>query len=107
MGLASYAPEKRTREIGIRKILGASVNRLVLMLSSEFTRWVILAIMIAWPLAYFVMSLWLKNFTYRTEIGVIPFIVSALIMFSISSLTVGYHALRAAQINPAESLKYE
>lgn len=107
MGLASYAAQKRTREIGIRKILGASANRLVLMLSSEFTRWVILSNVIAWPLAYFAMSLWLKNFTYRIEIGVIPFIVSALIMFGISTLTVGYHALRAARINPAKSLKYE
>lgn len=107
MGLASYAAEKRTKEIGIRKILGASAGRLVLMLSSEFTRWVVLANVIAWPLAYYAMRLWLNNFAYRTEMGVMPFIVSALIMFGISALTVGYHGLRAARISPAESLKYE
>jgi len=107
LGLASFAVEQRTKEIGIRKVLGASVRRLVLMLSSEFARWVVLANLIAWPLAYYLMAQWLKSFVYRTGIGVFPFLCSALIVLGVAALTVGYHAVRSAVAKPVDSLRYE
>jgi len=107
LGLASYAVEQRTKEIGIRKVLGASVERLVLLLSSEFARWVVLANLIAGPLAYYLMTRWLGSFAYRTGIGLLPFLFSALIVLGIAALTVGYHALRSAVAKPVDSLRYE
>ncbi len=107
LGLASFAVEQRTKEIGIRKVLGASVRRLVLMLSSELARWVLLANLIAWPLAYCLMAGWLRGFAYRTTIGVFPFLCSALIALGVAALTVGYHALRSALANPVNSLRRE
>ncbi|MFC2156276.1 ABC transporter permease [Acidobacteriota bacterium] len=107
LGLASFAAQQRTKEFGIRKVLGASVQRLILMLSGEFARWVMLANVFAWPLAYYIMSKWLNNFAYRTRIGVLPFLLSALIMFGITGLTLSYHLIRTAKTNPIDSLKYE
>ncbi len=107
LGLASYAVEQRTKEIGIRKVLGASVNSLVLMLSGEFMRWVAVADLIAWPAAYFIMLRWLWNFAYRTEMGVWPFFFSAFIMLIVAGLTVSYHALKSALARPVDSMRYE
>ncbi|MFH1942926.1 MAG: ABC transporter permease [bacterium] len=107
LGLASFAVEQRTKEIGIRKVLGASVPGLVLMLSGEFARWVIMANLIAWPAAYYIMFQWLRNFAYRTEIGILPFLFSALIMLGVTGLTVGYHAVKSALARPIDSLRYE
>ncbi len=107
LGLASFVVEQRTKEIGIRKILGASVQRLVLLLSSEFARWVAIANLIAGPPAYYLMTRWLGGFAYRTEIGILPFLLSALIVLGIAALTVGYHAVRSAVAKPVDSLRYE
>jgi putative ABC transport system permease protein len=107
LGLASYAVEQRTKEIGIRKVVGASVQDLVLMLSGEFTRWIALANLIAWPAAYYLMSQWLYNFAYRTTIGILPFIITMLISIGVAFFTVSYHALKASLTNPVESLRYE
>ena len=107
LGLASFAVEQRTKEIGIRKVLGASLQGLVVMLSTEFARWVALANLIAWPLAYYLMARWLGSFAYRTGIGVLPFLRSALIVLGVAALTVGYHAVRAAVAKPVDSLRYE
>ncbi|MDH4272461.1 MAG: hypothetical protein OEW18_10870, partial [Candidatus Aminicenantes bacterium] len=107
LGLASFAVEQRTKEIGIRKVLGASVQGLVLLLSSEFARWVALANLIAWPLAYYLMTRWLRSFAYRTGIGLLPFLFSALIVLGVAALTVGYHAVRSAVAKPVDSLRYE
>ena len=107
LGLASFAVEQRTKEIGIRKVLGASVQGLVLMLSSEFARWVALANLLAWPLAYYLMTQWLRSFAYRTGIGVLPFLFSALVVLGVSALTVGYHAARSAVAKPVDALRYE
>ncbi len=107
LGLASFAVEQRTKEIGIRKVLGASVRSLVLLLASEFARWVALANLIAWPLAFYLMTRWLGSFAFRTEIGVLPFLLSALIVLGVAALTVGYHAVRSAVARPVDSLRYE
>ncbi|MBX7150399.1 ABC transporter permease [bacterium] len=106
-GLASYSAEQRTKEIGIRKILGASVPRLIALLSKEFTLLVVLANIIAWPAAYFFMSRWLQDFAYRTPVTVDIFVIAALMALLIAFLTVSGQALKAATSNPAEILKYE
>jgi predicted permease len=106
-GLASYTAEQRTREIGVRKVLGSSVSGIVLLLSKEFTRWVLIANIIAWPAAWFAANRWLQNFAYRTPVGWWIFIVSGLIALVFALLTVGFQAFKAAVINPAESLRYE
>lgn len=107
LGLASFTAESRTKEIGIRKVLGASVPGIVTMLTKQFTKWVLLANVIAWPTAYYIMSRWLKNFAYRADINIFIFIVSGLLVLAIALLTVSFQSIRAATINPAESLRYE
>jgi putative ABC transport system permease protein len=106
-GLASYTAEQRTKEIGIRKTLGASVPGIVTLLSREFTRWVLLANLIAWPVAYFVGRKWLENFATRMPMPWGLFLLAAGLALAIAELTVGYQALRAATANPVESLRYE
>ena len=106
-GLASFTTEKRTKEIGIRKALGASVSEIILLLVKEFAKWVLLANIIAWPLAYFAMNKWLQNFAYRTKIGLETFILAGVLALVIALLTVGYQAIKAARTNPVEALRYE
>jgi putative ABC transport system permease protein len=99
--------EKRTKEIGIRKVLGASIFRIVFLLSNEFSKWVLIANIIAWPLAYYFMNRWLQTFAYRTTIGFGIFFFSGLVALVIALLTVGYQSIRAARCNPIDSLRYE
>jgi putative ABC transport system permease protein len=106
-GLASFMAEQRTREIGIRKVLGASVGSVIILLSKEFATWVVLANVIAWPIAYYAMAKWLSNFAYRVGIEIWIFIVSGLFALLIALLTVSTKALKAAVSNPADSLRYE
>jgi putative ABC transport system permease protein len=106
-GLAAYMTEKRTKEIGIRKVLGASIFRIVFLLSNEFSKWVLIANIIAWPLAYYFMNRWLQTFAYRTTIGFGIFFFSGLVALVIALLTVGYQSIRAARCNPIDSLRYE
>jgi putative ABC transport system permease protein len=106
-GLASFTAEQRTKEIGIRKALGASVSEIILLLSKEFTKWVLVANIIAWPIAYLAMNRWLQNFAYRINIGLGTFILAALLALVIALLTVGYQAVRAARVNPVDALRYE
>lgn len=106
-GLASYMAEQRTKEIGIRKVLGATVSGIVLLLSKEFTKWVMLANIFGWPIAYFAMKVWLQNFAYRIEVGWWIFILSGILALVIAMATVSYQAFRAAVANPVDSLRYE
>ncbi len=106
-GLASFLVEQRTKEIGIRKVLGASAARIITLLTKEFTRWVLVANVIAWPVAYFVMKKLLQVYVYRTAIGIDTFLLSGLTALMVAFLTVSYQALRAARSNPADSLRYE
>ena len=107
LGLAAFVTEQRTKEIGIRKSLGASVPEILLLLSKEFTKWVLIANAIAWPLAYFIMNNWLRNFAYRIAITPWVFLISGIIALLIALLTVSIHAIRAATTNPILSLRYE
>jgi putative ABC transport system permease protein len=107
LGLASYSAEQRTKEIGIRKALGASVIGIIGMLSQEFVKLVVLANVIAWPLAYFAMDNWLQNFPYRIDLGPATFVAAGVLACLIALLTVTYQATKAAVANPVESLRYE
>jgi putative ABC transport system permease protein len=106
-GLASYITEKRTKEIGIRKAYSASVTDIVLLLSRQFLKWVLVANVIAWPIAYIAMKQWLQTFAYRTDIGVEIFVYTSLGAFVIAFLTISWQTIRAARGNPVDSLRYE
>jgi putative ABC transport system permease protein len=106
-GLASFTAEQRSKEIGIRKVLGASMPGIVVLLSKEFTKWVLIANVIGWPLAYFVMNRWLQNFAYRVNIGIDIFILSGLSALVIALIAVSYQTIKAATSNPVDSLRYE
>jgi putative ABC transport system permease protein len=106
-GLASFLAEQRTKEIGIRKTLGASVSEIVLLLSKEFTKWVVVANLIAWPVAYYAMNRWLEGFAHRINIGLRPFVAAALLAVVVALLTVIYQTIKAALTDPAKALRYE
>ena len=106
-GLVAYAAEQRTREIGIRKVLGAGISTIVGMLSRDFIKLVLLAILIASPLVWLVMHKWLQGFAYRIHISLWVFIIAGLIALLIAVLTLSFQTIRAAIANPAESLKTE
>lgn len=106
-GLASFTAERHTREIGIRKVLGASVSMIIVRLSKRFTKWVLLANVIAWPVAYFVMHRWLGNFAYRVNLSIWTFFLSGLAAFAIALLSVSYQSIKAATADPVDSLRYE
>jgi putative ABC transport system permease protein len=106
-GLTAFTAEQRTKEIGVRKVLGASAAGITLLLLRQFTKWVLLAVLIAWPVGYLVMNNWLRNFAYRISMGVDTLILSALLALLISILTVSYQSLRAAFADPIRSLRYE
>jgi len=106
-GLASFSAARRTKEIGIRKTLGASGGDIALLLSKEFTLLFVLANVIAWPAAYFVMSKWLLSFAYRIRFGPEFFALAALVAFAVMLVSVGGQAVKAALADPVDSLRYE
>ncbi len=106
-GLAAFTAERRTKEIGIRKTLGSSIAGIIFLLSKEFTKWVLIANVIAWPVAYYLMNNWLKDFAYRIEMSLWTFVLSGVLALVVAELTVGFHAMRAATANPVEALRYE
>ena len=106
-GLVSFSVEQRTKEIGIRKVIGASVTNILLLLSKEFVRLVIVSNIVAWPIVYFVMNRWLQNFAYRIHIGWWIFFIAGALALVISLLTVSYQSVKAALANPVETLRYE
>jgi len=106
-GLISYTAEQSTKEIGVRKVLGASTTSIVLLLSKRFVRWVIGANLIAWPLAWFAMNKWLEGFAYRVSINPLFFPLAGLTALAIALATVSYHSIKTAFSDPADSLRYE
>ena len=106
-GLAAYTAERRTKEIGIRKILGADVNSIVMLLSGEFLKLVAIALCIAAPLAWYFMNDWLKDFAYRVEIGWAVFVLAAALAMVIAMLTVSYQGIKAALVSPVKNLRTE
>ena len=106
-GLATFIAEQRSKEIGIRKALGASVPTIVVLLSKEFTKLVFFSILIAVPTVIILMNWWLQNFAYKTEIGVLSFVLGGAAALIISWITVSYHSIKAAFLNPTKALRYE
>ena len=106
-GLVSFMAERRTKEIGIRKVLGATVSGIARLLSREFVKWILLANAIAWPTAYLLMNQWLQNYTYRVSIGIWTFLLAGGAALLIVLVTVGYQTLKAAAADPIEALRYE
>ncbi|UCE41369.1 MAG: ABC transporter permease [Candidatus Aminicenantes bacterium] len=106
-GLASFTTEKRTKEIGIRKVLGSSVSSIVILICRKFILLVGIANVLAWPMAYFTMNKWLQNFPYPVKIGISTFILTAVFAFVIALFTVGLQSFKAARTNPVDSLRYE
>jgi putative ABC transport system permease protein len=107
LGLATFTAERRTKEIGVRKVLGAGVGNLVSLLTRDFVLLVLLAMLIAAPLAYYFMHAWLQDFAYRVSISPWIFVTAGLAAISITVLTVGFQAFRAAMANPVDSLRSE
>jgi putative ABC transport system permease protein len=107
LGLAVFITEQKTKEIGIRKVLGANISQVIALLSKDFLKWIVIANVIAWPAAYFAMHKWLQNFAYRISIAPLVFVLSALITLLIASLTVSFRVVKIACANPVESLRYE
>ena len=106
-GLSAFTAEQKTKEIGVRKVLGASVGGIVVLLSGQFARLILLAMLLASPLAYFMMDSWLSDFAYRVDINWYWFLLSAAAALFIALGTVTFQSVRAAMINPAKSLRYE
>ena len=107
LGLSSYMAEQRTREIGIRKVLGATISNVMMLLSADFTKLVLLAFVIGAPVGYYVMQAWLEDFPYRIEPGLGLFFLAGLAALLVAWLTVGYQAFKAATANPADAVKGE
>jgi putative ABC transport system permease protein len=106
-GLAAFSGEQRTREIGIRKVLGATMPNVVLLLSKEFLKLVLISNLIAWPIAFYAMNRWLRSFAYRIDLGVWSFILATILAMIIAVITVSYQAVKAALTNPIDSIRYE
>lgn len=106
-GLASFMAEQRTKEIAIRKVLGAKTTSIVVKFSKEIVLLVLLANIVVWPVVAYFMTGWIETFAYRTNIGVMVFIVAAIMALGIAILTVAYQSIKAATANPVDSLRYE
>ena len=106
-GLAIFSSEQRTKEIGVRKVLGASIINVLFMLTKDFAKWILIANIIAWPAAYFFMNKWLQDFAYKINISWWIFFLAGGIALLISLLTISIQAIKAATANPVKSLRYE
>ncbi len=106
-GLASHTAEQHTREIGIRKVLGGSVAHIVYIFTREFAKWILLANLLAWPIAWLAMHKWLENFAYRTSIPFWFFLLAGVMALTIALITVSFQSIRSALANPVKALRYE
>jgi putative ABC transport system permease protein len=105
--LAAFTAEQRTKEIGIRKVLGATAPNIVRLLTKEFVILIGVANVIAWPVAFWVMRGWLKDFSYRISMSIWLFLFAGLMTLTVAMLTISYQAVKAALADPANSLRYE
>ncbi len=106
-GLSSFTVEQKTKEIGIRKALGASTNIVYVLLNKTFTRWVLISILIGSPIAYFLMNKWLNNFAYHIKPNILIFLAAGFLILFISQITVAFQTIKTARANPVDSLRYE
>jgi ABC-type antimicrobial peptide transport system permease subunit len=106
-GLSAFLAERKTKEIGIRKVLGAKISGIIILFSGEFSKWVVISSLIAWPVAWVLMREWLDRFTYKVDLDIWTYIISAMFAVVIAVITVSYQSLKAALANPVEALRYE
>jgi putative ABC transport system permease protein len=106
-GLAAFIAEQRTKEIGIRKVLGATESKIIILLSRQFTKWIILSNLIAWPIAYYFMHKWLQRFAFRPGISIWSFLLASVVVLIIALATVSYQTIKAARSDPVDLLRYE
>jgi ABC-type antimicrobial peptide transport system permease subunit len=106
-GLSAFMAEQRTKEIGVRKVLGASIFKVVYLLSTGFTRLILIAVVIAVPVAWFAINSWLKSFAYRVSADWVIFLTASLAALTIALITVSYESIKAAIANPVKSLRTE
>lgn len=106
-GLAAYSAEMRTKEVGIRKVFGATTSSIAFMMSGAYSRWILFANLIAWPIAYFFANKWLQGFAYRTSLTLFIFVLATILSSAVALLTVSYQSIKAAAANPIDSLRYE
>lgn len=106
-GMITYMVEKRIKEIGIRKVNGAKISEILVLLNRDFLKWVAIAFVIATPIAYYAMYKWLENFAYKTELSWWIFALAGLLALGIALLTVSFQSWMAATRNPVEALRYE
>jgi putative ABC transport system permease protein len=107
LGLASFATLQRTKEIGVRKVLGASVPSIVLLLSREFVMLILIANLIAWPLAYWGIGAWLSTYAFHIELSVWLCLLPGILVCAVALFTVSIQTMKAARANPVKSLRYE
>ena len=106
-GLASFAIQQRTKEIGIRRILGATITNIIILFSKEYMKLVSIASLIAWPVAYYAIDIWLQNFSYRITPSITSFTLSTIAALAIALLTVGIRSYWATRTNPVDLIRYE
>ena len=106
-GLSAYVAAQKTKEIGIRKVLGAKASKIVILLTKDFSRWVLLANLVAWPAAYGLTEKWLQGFAYRIRLGVGPFLLASGSTLLVALLTISYQSIKAATANPIEAIRHE
>ena len=106
-GLATFTTEQRTKEIGIRKVLGINSSQVMVLLSQDFMILIVLALALTVPISIYAINTWLDGFAYRVSIGVLPYLIAGLVVFLVAFFTVAYHSLKALNINPVNILKEE
>lgn len=106
-GLATYSTEQKTKEIGIRKVLGSGIRSLIFLLTRNYVRWVFAATLFAWPVSYFIARKWLQTFAYRASLGISPFLIAGILALAVAVLSVFYQTVRAALAQPIDCLRYE
>jgi putative ABC transport system permease protein len=105
--MSIFHNQQKIKEIGVRKVLGATGFKIVMLLSKDFIKWALISNIIAWPIAYYAMNKWLTGFAYRIDIAISPFLLSGVLALIIAMVTVSFQSIKAARANPVESLKYE
>jgi putative ABC transport system permease protein len=106
-GLSAFSAERRTKELGIRKVLGASVPGLVQLMNREFATLVIISACVGCPVGWYIMNMWLENYAYHVDVGFITLVIASAVCLLIAVVTVSYHSLRVASTDPVKSLRYE
>jgi putative ABC transport system permease protein len=106
-GLSTYMAEQRTKEIGIRKVLGSTSSKIIVLLSKDFAKLVAGALLIAVPIAYYIMIKWLQNFSFRVSVQLWIFLLAGILALIVAQFTISFQAIKAANSNPADSLRFE